>query len=115
MSDFTVLGFYILISFVGVLFSCFIYTRYSGFHFRWKFFWVSFLIGGFFMVSHISVIKDGYNTLIPITEPWLKGNVFVGWAAFVFLFLQSFLLPTKNEPSIRKCLSIFSRKNSYLG
>lgn len=114
MSELTVVFLYVCVSSLGVLFSCFMYTRYSGIYFRWSYFLVSFFVGGVFLVSHISVIKDGYNTFIPLSEEWLKGNSFVGWVAFVFLFIQSAFLPTKNEPSRRKCLSIFFRKNSHL-
>ena len=72
--------------------------HYSGDGFRWRGFYICFVLTLFLGSFHMSTVQFGYDILFPELQPLLEDNVVVEWTAFIAIFLHLDCIPTQNEP-----------------
>lgn len=94
MSEYIVAVCYLIFSLFGILIMMGFKRRFPGNKFTPSVFLCYLFICLFFVITHLSIIKFGYNIIYLPANKWIEGNIIVRVMAVIFLLPQVFIGPS---------------------
>lgn len=94
MSEYIVAGCYLLFSLSGVFINLEFRRRFPGRKFKPFIFLCYLLVGVFFGIAHLGIMKYGYNVVYLPANQWIEGNSIVRVIAAMFFFPQLLIGPS---------------------
>ena len=89
----------------GIFFAYFLKIHFSGNNLNSIKIFLCLLFNGLFVVPYIDIIENNDFLFLGRRPEILSEHPFIGWIAFICIFIHSFALPVK-----RKVKWVFSRK-----